>query len=97
MTPIVVDIAALADMATRLRALRAEFEAMGNTVNGYEEAVGDHEVSERLGAFATNWSEKREKIAKLIDDIANYADAAAQRYAESEGHIVGHVNELAGG
>jgi len=97
LTPIVVDIAALADMATRLRALRAEFEGMGNTVHGFEEAVGNHEVSERLGAFATNWSEKREKIAKLIDDIANYADAAAQRYAEQEGDVVSHVNRLAGG
>ena len=97
MTPIVVDIAALADMAARLRALRAEFEGMGNTVHGFEEAVGDREVSERLGAFATNWSEKREKIAKLIDDIANYADGAAKEYAGREGQIVGDVNELAGG
>jgi hypothetical protein len=97
LTQITVDIQALSDMAARLRALRDEFNGMGNTVNGFEEAVGDHRVSEKLGDFAGNWSEKREKIAKLIDDIANYADAAAQAYCQLEGDMSRGFSQSGGG
>ena len=79
-----VDIQALSDMAAKLRALRDEFNGMGNTIHGFEEAVGHHRVSGKLEDFAGNWSEKREKLVKLIDDIANYADSAAQTYCQLE-------------
>jgi hypothetical protein len=97
LTQITVDIDALSDMAARLRALREEFNGMGNTVRGFEEAVGDHRVSEKLGEFAGNWSEKREKIVKLIDDIANYADAAAQAYGQLETGMSSGFSRSGGG
>jgi aromatic ring-opening dioxygenase catalytic subunit (LigB family) len=97
LTQINVDIKALSEMGAKLRALREEFNGMGNTVHGFEEAVGNHRVSERLGDFAGNWSEKREKIAKLIDDIANYADAAAEAYGQLESDMSTGFDHAGGG
>jgi uncharacterized protein YukE len=97
LTQITVDVQALSDMAARLRALREEFNGMGNTVRGFEEAVGDHRVSEKLEDFAGNWSEKREKIAKLLEDIANYADSAAQAYCQTESQMSSGFSQGGGG
>ena len=94
--PITVNIQALEDMAAKLRALRDEFNGMGDTVNGFEAAVGDGRVSDKLRDFAGNWSEKREKIAKLIDDIASYADSAAQTYCQLETQISGGFSQGGG-
>jgi hypothetical protein len=87
---ITVDITGLADLAVRLRALRQEFDGVEDVVRGYEEAVGSREVASALDAFAGNWSHERKQIAKQLDEVAGYVQAAAEAYASVESELSGH-------
>src|SRR5438067_159182 len=79
-----VDIPALKDMASRLAGLKEEFEHMSDMAHHYHDAVGHHRVADKLGDFATNWSEAREKLCEHLAQVAGYADSAAQAYAAQE-------------
>ena len=91
MSRIEVDIPALADMARQLTGLQQEFSGIENVVRGFEEAVGSEEISDKLHSFATNWSDEKEELGEKIQEVAGYADAAAQAYGGLESDIAGHM------
>ena len=82
MTHFAVETETLRDLAGRLKGIQAEFDALGDTVEGYEWAVGSEQLADRLGAFARNWSDKRKQISHLLEVTAGYAAAAADAYAQ---------------
>ena len=96
MSRIEVDIPALADMAQQLMALKEEFSAIEDVVDGFEEAVGSEEISDKLHSFATNWSDEKEELGEKMEQVAGYADAAAQAYGGIESEISGHLEGQGG-
>lgn len=86
---ITVDIAAVAELAARLRAMAGEFDSVEDVVRGHHDAVGSREVAAALDDFAGNWSHQRKKIRQQMHDVAGYADAAAEAYASVEAEIAG--------
>lgn len=82
-----VDVAALLEMAGRLRGLEREFDELGGALEASEAAVGSPEVADRLGEFASNWSDKRQEIAELLQSVAGYATMAGEGYAEVEAQL----------
>jgi biopolymer transport protein ExbB/TolQ len=86
---ITVDIAAVAELARRLQALAQEFDAVDDVVRGYHDAVGSSDVAAALDDFAGNWSRERKKIRRQMEEVAGYADAAAEAYASIENEISG--------
>lgn len=86
---ITVDIPAVAELARRLQALARQFDGVEDVVRGYHDAVGSSEVAAALDDFAGNWSHQRKKIRQQMQDVAAYADAAAEAYASVETEIAG--------
>lgn len=89
MAQVTVDIAAVAELARRLQALAKQFDEAEDVVRGYHDAVGSREVAAALDDFAGNWSHQRKKIRRQMEEVAAYADAAAEAYASVEADIAG--------
>lgn len=83
-----VSVGDLEDMAGRLKGLQQEFDNLESTIGGYDWAVGSSKVAQALDGFASNWSEKRKDMSKLLDTLAGYAAMGAQGYSGVEGNIV---------
>ncbi len=83
MTTFEVDVAALRDMASRLKGLKEEFESQEDVLSG-EDAVGSPEVAGALDDFANNWSDKRKQLGEMLQEVAGYAQLAADAYQETE-------------
>ncbi len=96
MTRFEVDVAALRDMSARLKGLKDEFESQEDTVRGYEEAVGSPEIAGALDDFADNWSDKRKEIGEMLENVAGYAQMAADAYRETEDQLSSSMQPSAG-
>ncbi|MGH9245815.1 MAG: hypothetical protein ACRD29_16150 [Acidimicrobiales bacterium] len=81
-----VDYQQLTEMGDTLVRLKNEFETIDDRVEGHERATGP-EVADALDTFATNWSDKRQQIAGMIDGVAIAVAMAAGAYEQSETEI----------
>ncbi len=81
---IAVDTAGLADMAARLRELRATFDGMEDHIEGETDAVGHEHLADRLVEFADNWSHTRDEVGEQLDAVAAGAAGAGEAFAECE-------------
>jgi hypothetical protein len=90
-----VDVAALYDMAGRLKGLRQEFDAAGDVA--VYSGVEHHELQGALHQFAANWSDKRRKIGEMIDDVAGCVENAGRAYEEAEQSIADAYGPGGGG
>lgn len=95
MAELEVDIAALRDMAGRLKGLKEEFEDQDALITGNEDAVGSPEVAGVLNDFVDNWSDKREELGEMLEEVAGYAVMAADAYAETEQTLAANIDESA--
>ncbi len=97
MTTFEVDVAALRDLASRLKGLKEEFESQEDVVSGHEDAVGSDRVAGALEEFASNWSDKREEISKLLEESAGFVDMAADAYGTNEEQLSSGIANAATG
>ncbi|MDQ4124572.1 MAG: hypothetical protein M3134_03085, partial [Actinomycetota bacterium] len=79
-----VDVAQLGELGESLRRFHSEFANSESVMRSYEDDVGHPEVAEKLRSFATNWSDKRRKVQKLLEDVARYAEQAYEAYCGVE-------------
>jgi hypothetical protein len=86
---------ALAELSQALLTLKGEFEGMEDYIGRYESAVAHGRVKDKLGGFADNWSDRRREVLKKLDEVASYADVAAQAYSEAETQLSAHYDESA--
>ena len=81
----------LRDMAGRLRGLQEEFNDQEDLISDHAGAAGSDEVDGALEDFASNWSDKREECSEMLQEVAGYAQIAADGYAQTEGALVQHI------
>lgn len=93
MTEFTVDVAALRDMAGRLKGLKEDFESQDDTMSGYEDALGSDELAGALNDFADNWSDKREQIGEMLQEVSGYAEMAADAYWTTEQELTSSIEE----
>jgi hypothetical protein len=86
-----VDYDELAEHGARLAALRDEFRGIEDNTSSYEWAVGHGGVADRLGSFASNWSDKRDQLAEGLDGVAQCATGAADGYCQVDTDIAGNI------
>lgn len=75
-----VDYVALGDLAQQLANLRGEFEQGDDALAPLLGALSHDGLRGRLGDFAENWSDKRQGIVERLDQVAGFAQAAADAY-----------------
>ena len=95
MAELEVDIAALRDMAGNLKELKREFETQDVRVAGYADAVGSDEIAGALEEFANNWSDQREEIGEMLQEVAGYAMIAVEAYTEVENVLKANFEDSA--
>ena len=95
MAELEVDIAALRNMAGRLKGLKEEFESQDALTSGHQHAVGSPEIAGALDDFADNWSDKRKELGEMLEEVAGYAVMAADAYAETEQALAANIDESA--
>jgi hypothetical protein len=79
-----VDCEALAALGAALAHLRSEFDRAEDTMADLHAAVGHDELASRLESFATNWSDKRARVADSLQALADFARSAAAVYCETD-------------
>lgn len=88
MPRIEVDVDALADMGKQLHQIRADFQDLNTTVADADDYLGDARLSAAVHEFATNWSDERQQISRVIDRTGKMAIHGAEAYRETD-HGVG--------
>lgn len=95
MAELEVDIGALREMAGRLKGLEQEFASQRATFAEYADAVGSPDIAGALNDFGDNWSDKREELSEMFQQVAGYAQMAADAYAETEDALAANIDESA--
>jgi hypothetical protein len=86
-----VDYDQLAEHGKQLAALRDEFNGIEDNAASYEWAIGHGGVADKLGTFASNWSDKRGELAEGLDGIAQCATGAADGYCQVDTDTAGQI------
>jgi Excreted virulence factor EspC, type VII ESX diderm len=73
-------------MAGRLRGLKQAFEGLDDDAHRHSSVpiAGDERVAARLREFASNWRDRRVRLAGRMEELARHADAAATAYEETD-------------
>lgn len=79
-----VDYDALSDMVSVLNGLKDEFEGLEDEMEPYREAAGHDGVSGAMDSFASNWSDDREEIVEVMEQVGEYGQGAADGYRDSD-------------
>ena len=88
-----VDYDQLADHGAQLGALRDEFRGIEDNTSSYEWALGHGGVTDKLGTFASNWSDKRDELAEGLDGISQCATGAADGYCQVDTDLATNISE----
>lgn len=87
-----VDYDQLAEHGVQLGALRDEFRSIEDNTASYEWAVGHGGVADKLGSFASNWSDKRGELAEGLDGLSQCAGGAADGYCQVDTDYAGSIS-----
>ena len=85
---LVVDYDALANMAQELLKVKTGFDNVEGATKAAGEYLGSGRVSDAVESFGKNWSDKRQEISTLIQQVADAAADAAATYRTTEDGIV---------
>lgn len=97
MPRIEVDVDALADMGEQLHQIRADFQDLNTTVQDADDFLGDPRVSAAVHEFATNWSDERQQISRVLDRTGKMAIHGAEAYRDTDQNVGGnHGNDHTG-
>lgn len=93
-----VSPAEVADLAGRLQGLREEFDGLEDYIGRYQsiEVCGHEHVGGKLEEFADNWSDKKRDMSKQLEELAGYAQGAADGYSRTEGDLAGAFEDAGG-
>ncbi len=92
MTQFKVDVGGVKDMAARLKGVKDEFDSIEDVASGNGDAIGFDEAAGKLEEFGSNWSDKRHEISKMIENVAGYAQGAADAYSHTEGELASAIS-----
>lgn len=74
MTDLEIDTVILTDAGHALRIVATEFENANNNSDDAADAVGEHDLADKVRDFAHIWDDKRRK---MLGDIAKLAEASS--------------------
>jgi uncharacterized protein YukE len=79
--------AELAEAASHLDHMVEELEHAGDLVDASRDAVGSAAISDALHHFATNWSQKRERICKTVEECSHVLKQGHTAYTRADGEL----------
>jgi len=77
--------ALLADLAT----VKTEFESGDSSASVTAEACGHARLAEKVTSFATNWNDRRAKLAEQITELGEALSTIDETFTEVEGQLEG--------
>ncbi|MBD7952091.1 hypothetical protein ACFRCR_06575 [Oerskovia sp. NPDC056781] len=77
-----LDLDAMADAATGLRALRTEFLAAEEFNRGLADAAGHRRLGSAIDDFASAWNIRRERLSEEIQAVADATQAICDTFRE---------------
>lgn len=89
-----VDPHDLAEAAQALDRMVEEFTHAEDIVDGARDVLGSDDISGALHHFATNWSQKRERICKTIDECAHVLHEGHHAYTRADSKLAGEAHRL---
>ena len=93
MTEFTAEPGKLLEIAGRLRGLQEEFNDQKDILARWEGALGSPEVDAALQEFADNWSDQREEVSEMLQEVAGYVFLAGEGYRGNEQAISGHIDK----
>jgi hypothetical protein len=77
--------ALLADLAT----VKTEFESGDSSASATAEACGHVRLAAKVTSFATNWNNRRAKLAELITELGEALSTIDKTFTEVDGELEG--------
>jgi hypothetical protein len=75
-----VDTHVLRETGTALRTVATEFENANARSDSAAEATGHRELAEKVQEFAHNWDDRRKKMVKNIQNLAEAASKTGEAF-----------------
>lgn len=77
-----VDTAVLIEAGHSLRAVASEFEHADSTSDDAADAVGEHDLADRVREFADNWKIRRGEMLEKIGTLAEQASVTGETFEQ---------------
>ncbi|MFJ2608884.1 hypothetical protein ACIQOU_20950 [Streptomyces sp. NPDC091279] len=90
------DLDMIKECSRSLGKIHREFEEHGNPADGYDDDLGHGGLKEAFDDFGSTWKKTRKKLSKELKKLAEYTDAAAQKYEEIDHELAKAIADATG-
>ena len=90
-TSLTIDGAGLEALLVDLAAVKAEFESGDSSASATAEACGHARLADKVTSFASNWNDRRARLAEQITELGEALSRIDETFTEVEGQLEGAV------
>ena len=84
-----IDGAGLGALLADLAAVKAEFESGDSSAAVTAESCGHARLADKVTSFATNWNDRRAKLAEQITELGEALSTIDKTFTEVDGELEG--------